>query len=128
MDTYAGAANLVYKFLPLTSIHPNALNASEAMACANDQGKFWPYYHYVFNSKKLTEKDLKATAVALGLEPTVFNNCLASHKHRADIEADVNEAISLGVRGTPTYFINGDVIEGGADRSVWDATILRNLK
>lgn len=128
IDAYGGAANIVYKFLPLTSIHPNALAASEAMACANDQGKFWPYYQELFETKKLAEKDLQNTALKIGLEPTVFNNCLASHKHRKNIEADVNEAIALGVRGTPTYFINNDVIEGGADRSVWDAAILRNLK
>lgn len=128
VETYGGAVRIVYKYLPLTSIHPNALNASEAAACANDQGKFWPYYHYLFTTKKLAEPDLQAAATAIGLEPSVFANCFSSHKHRSDIEADVNEAIALGVRGTPTYFVNNDVIEGGAERSVWDSTLLHNLK
>lgn len=127
MDTYGGAARIVFKFLPLTSIHANALAASEAAACANDQGKFWPYYHHLFNTKKLGAADLQAAAVVVGLEPSTFAACLSSQTHRKDIEADVNEAISLGVRGTPTYFINKDVIEGGTDRSVWDTAILKNI-
>ncbi len=127
MDTYGGAIKVVFKFLPLTSIHPNALAASEAAACANDQGKFWPYYHHLFETKKFTASDLQAAAVAAGLDSDLFTACVKSLKHRPNIEQDVNEAVSLGVRGTPTYFINTDVIEGSADRAVWDNTILKNI-
>lgn len=127
-DTYGGATNIVYKFLPLTSIHPNSLIASEALACANDQGKFWAFSDHIFSTKKLSESNLKLAANEVGLDLNTFTNCLTSHKHRKNIETDVNEAVALGVRGTPTYFINSDVVEGGADRSVWDAAILRNLK
>lgn len=128
IETYGSAAKIVFKQLPLTSIHPNALPAAEAAACANEQGKFWQYYNYLFNTKKLSTADLTTTAAAVGLDMTKFAACQTSNKYRSAIEKDVNDAIALGVRGTPTYFVNNEVIEGVVDRAAWDTIILRNLK
>lgn len=128
VETYGVAVKVVFKQLPLTSIHANALNAAEAAACANEQGKFWEYYNYLFATKKLSGADLKAGAATVGLETDTFTACQKNAKYRAAIERDVNDAIALGVRGTPTYFVNNEVIEGVVDRAAWDTIILRNLK
>ena len=128
LDTYGGGINVIFKSLPLANIHPNALPTAEAAACANDQGKFWPFYHYLFTTKKLTASDLDAAGQAVGLEPQAFTQCRNSHQFFSAIEQDVKDASSLGVRGTPTYYINNEVFEGGTDRATWDAAILRNLK
>ncbi len=128
MDTYGGGAHFVFKSLPLTTLHPNALPAAEAAACANDQGQFWPFYHHIFTTKKLTASDLDAAGQTIGLDMDTFKRCRDSHQFFSAIEQDVKDAGSLGVRGTPTYFVNNEVFEGGTDRATWDAAILRNLK
>lgn len=128
METYGGGVNVVFKSLPLASLHPNALPAAEAAACANAQGKFWPFYHHLFNTQKLSSADLDAAGQAVGLDMTAFTQCRNNHQFFSAIEQDVKDASSLGVRGTPTYFINNEVFEGGTDRATWDAAILRNLK
>lgn len=128
VETYGAAAKIIFKQLPLTSIHARALPAAEAAACANEQGKFWQYYNDLFNTKKLSDTDLTTTAAAVGLDLNKFAMCQKNHKYQSAIERDVNDAIALGVRGTPTYFVNNEVIEGVIDRSAWDTIMLRNLK
>lgn len=128
MDTYGGGITVVFKSLPLAGLHPNALPAAEAAACANAQNKFWPFYQHVFTTKKLTTADLDAAGQAVGLDMTAYNKCRASHEFFPAIEQAVKDASSLGVRGTPTYFINNEVFEGSTSRQDWDAAILRNLK
>jgi protein-disulfide isomerase len=128
IDTYGSAVKVTIKQLPLVSIHAHALPAAEAVECAQEQGKFWPYYNYLFTNKKLSDADLTAAAAAVTMDVPKFTACIDSHKYQNVIEKDVNDAIALGVRGTPTYFINSQVIEGVAERSVWDTIILDNLK
>lgn len=128
IDTYGGGTTIVFKSLPLVSLHPNALPAAEAAACANAQGKFWPFYHHLFTTKKLTPADLDAAGQAVGLDMVTYNKCRTSHDFYKAIEQDVKDASSLGVRGTPTYFVNNEVFEGSTSREQWDAAILRNLK
>ncbi len=128
LDTYGPAVRVVYKHLPLTSIHPQALPAATAAACAQEQGKFWPFYHYLFTTNRFSDDDLTATAVALQLDMKQFVDCQKSERIRQIIETDVNDAIALGVRGTPTYFVNQDVLEGVTNRSVWDSVMVKNLK
>lgn len=128
VDTYGSAAKIVVKHLPLPAIHPHAMDAALASACAGEQGKFFEYYDKLFTAQKLTRADLVGKAAELGLEPTKFNSCLKTNKYREDIERDMLDAAELGVRGTPTYFIGSEVIEGVADRASWDTAVLKNLK
>lgn len=128
LEKYGPAVRVVYKALPLTSIHPNALAAANAAACAQDQGKFWEYYHLLFKNQALDEAGLTSAAETLKLDQAKFAACTAAQRHQTEIEADVNEAIALGVRGTPTYFVNKAVIEGVADAARWDQVILSQLR
>ncbi|KKW42593.1 MAG: DSBA oxidoreductase [Candidatus Magasanikbacteria bacterium GW2011_GWA2_56_11] len=128
LDTYGPTARVVLKHLPLSTIHPDAAPAAEAAACAGEQDKFWDYADRLFTSKKLAREDLTAAAAELELDLNRFNRCLVSGKYRGDIEQDMRDAAELGVRGTPTYFINQRVIEGVVDRSTWDKAILSGLQ
>lgn len=128
IDTYGSAAKVVVKHLPLPTIHPQAMSAALASACAEEQGKFWEYYDALFTSGKLDDSDLKSQAVALGLDETKFNGCLKTAKYRADIEADMLDAAALGVRGTPTYFVGSEVVEGVVERARWDQAVLTSLQ
>ena len=113
LKRYDGKVRLVHKDLPLDEIHPQARQAAEAARCANDEGKFWEYHDKLYaSSPKAAPEDLKFYAKDLGLKQDSFDKCLTSGKYKAAIQKDMNEAASLGLTGTPTFFINGRELSG----------------
>lgn len=112
LKTYGNRVRLVYRHYPLPN-HPNARPAAEASACANEQGKFWPYHDRLFGSPdRLTTGDLKRHAAELGLDTAAFNACVDTRKYQKDVDADITAANAAGVGGTPAFFINGRPISG----------------
>ena len=104
---YGEDAVVVFKHFPLT-FHRASMPASMASMCAHEQGKFWEYHDVLFaNQKALTNDDLKGYAKTLGLDEAKFDECLDTGRFKARVEADMAEARSAGVRGTPVVFING---------------------
>jgi protein-disulfide isomerase len=112
LKTYGDRIHFVYRHYPLPN-HPNARPAAEAAACANEQGKFWPYHDRLFaNPTKLSGADLKQHAAELGLNTNQFNACVDSHKFKSEVDADLRDGEQAGVNGTPAFFINGRTISG----------------
>ncbi len=128
VDKYAPVARVIFKQFPIASLHPNSLNAATASACAHDQKKFWPYYDRLFQTKTLDRETLISQAQALGLDKKLFITCLDSSRHQSDIDEDLADGIALGVRGTPTYFVNTSRLEGVVDEATWDKIILTFLQ
>jgi protein-disulfide isomerase len=113
LKRYDGKVRMVHKDLPLDEIHPQARQAAEAARCADDEGKFWEYHDKLYaSSPKAAPEDLKFYAKDLGLKQDSFDKCLSTGKYKAAIQKDMNEAASLGVTGTPTFFINGRELSG----------------
>jgi protein-disulfide isomerase len=108
---YGDKVEFVFKHFPL-SFHPNAQKASEASECARDQGKFWEYHDVLFEQKTLDIDSLKKHAADMGLDVAKFNSCLDTGAKTAKVQADFTEGQGKGVRGTPTFFINGQSIVG----------------
>jgi protein-disulfide isomerase len=112
LSRYAGKLRLVHLDFPLEG-HPGALPAARAARCAGEQGRFWDYHRDLMTSGGLLdETDLKARAARLGLKAGPFAACLASGRYDAAIRASVDRGVSLGVNGTPAYFINGRMVSG----------------
>jgi len=128
IDQYTPGIQIVFKHLPLVSIHPNSLSAAHAAACADEQGKFWPYYDLLFSGDLLDESTYIYYANSISLDTNKFSNCLSSQTYAKDIKEDLDDAISLGVRGTPTYFLNGKKIEGVITKELWDSLIFQALQ
>lgn len=104
---------IAWKHLPLTGIHQYAMGAAIASEAAHNQGKFWEYHDKLFaNQAKLTPDDLKQYAKDLGLNTTKFESDLASLETKKRVTDDISEANSLGVTGTPGFFINGHFLSG----------------
>ena len=104
---------VVFKHMPLSSIHPEAQLASEASIEAQSQGKFWEYHDLLFaNLKNLTRPDLDRYAAQIGLDMNAFKTALDSGKHRARVLADVSIARRIGVSGTPSVYLNGRKYQG----------------
>jgi protein-disulfide isomerase len=113
LDKYPGKVRLVFRDYPLASLHPQAPKAHEAARCAADQSKFWEYHDVLFErSPKLSVPELKRYAQELKLDATAFDQCLDSGKHTAQVDKDFQEGVSLGLTGTPSFFINGKQIVG----------------
>jgi protein-disulfide isomerase len=127
LKTYGDRIHFVYRHYPLPN-HPNARPAAEAAACANEQGKFWPYHDRLFaNPTKLSAADLKQHAADLGLNAAQFNACVDSHKFKSEVDADVRDGEQAGVNGTPAFFINGRTISGAQPYDVFKKIIDEEL-
>jgi predicted DsbA family dithiol-disulfide isomerase len=110
---YPEDVRVVYRHLPLVSIHPRARPAAEASACAGDQGMFWEFHDKLFeNQKALQEEHLLGYATEIGLDTEAFQTCLSSGAHRATVTNDAEAAEGAGVTGTPAFFVNGVLLTG----------------
>jgi len=104
---------LVYKQMPLRSIHPEAQLAAEASLEAMEQGKFWEYHDILFaNQKNLFRPDLETFAQQIGMDMIKFTEALDTGKHKAAIETDMREGGQAGVTGTPAVYLNGRKYQG----------------
>ncbi|MFA7314907.1 MAG: thioredoxin domain-containing protein [Candidatus Magasanikbacteria bacterium] len=127
LEKYKPVLQVIYKNLPLAELHPNATSAALATTCANEQNKFWEFYNQAFTTKKLDTDSLYSYATTLGLDMTKFDLCYKSQKYEADLEQDMTDAVSIGLRGTPTYLVNGEIVEGSISSEEWDKIIIKNL-
>ncbi len=105
---------MVWKNLPL-SFHQNALPAARAAGAADQQGKFWEFHDKLFaNQSTLSDANYKKYARELGLDIAKFSKDMTDPGSPATrrIETDKAEADSLGVTGTPAFFVNGRYLSG----------------
>lgn len=115
-----GKVKLVFRDFPLT-FHTEADEAAEAAECAGEQGKYWEMHDKLFESVdewggKSDPKDVfKNLASDIGLDSTDFNECLDSGKYTQEVQEDEQDGASLGITGTPGFFlitpkehVNGD--------------------
>lgn len=106
-NQYVRTGRVVFAFrqLPLEAIHKVAFAAAEAATCAGDQGRFWEMHDWIFgNQKTLTPAALRAGSLALRLDDKAFASCVATGA-TARVKADKQQAESLQIRGTPTFFV-----------------------
>ena len=127
---YKDKVRFVFKQMPLTQIHPWAEDAAVASACALEQGndQFWKVYDGLFAQQaQITKENLPAKveeiATAAGLDVPRLKECLASRKTIDAVKADQSEAATVGVSGTPTFFINGRRIQNTQDAGAFKQAI-----
>ena len=97
------------------SIHPNAMPAAKAAYCAGQQAPkwFWAMHDWLFvnqarwasASSKDAADQLRQQAMSLGVDGGKYDACITDAKTAAAIQADVQEGTSMGVRGTPMFFL-----------------------
>jgi len=123
-----GKVRLVYKDFPLSNIHPEAQKAAEAARCVREQGgdeSYFLMHDKLFeNQASLGIENYKKWAREIdGIDGDQFDECLDSDKHQSGVLADLAYGQSLGVRGTPYFFINGMKVEGAQAYSVYKQII-----
>ena len=128
---YGDKVKVVFKNFPLP-FHKQAKGAAIAGLCANEQGSnyFWKLHDYMFdNQSKLAPKDLKKAVTDFqGFDGGKFGNCLDQNKYVAKIDSDIQEGQELGVKSTPTFFLNGKIINGALPVEEFSKLIDKELK
>ena len=120
MDEYIdkGTVKLVFRDFPIQSIHPNAVPASVASECANEQGKFKEMYDVLFEKQNEWNNQEMSKAVELfsqyaskmQLDQEKFDSCLKNGKYIEEIKKDLEDGRAYGISGTPGFFIGNDQI------------------
>ena len=119
LNTDPGKVRVLFKFFPLTQIHPWSMPAAEAGVCVAEQGsdKFWNFEKAVFAAQDqisvaTAPRRLRELASEAGAGASAYDACLAKPATHAAVEASIANGKKLGVVSTPTLFINGRLIPG----------------
>jgi len=113
-----GKVKLVFRDFPIQSIHPNALPASVASECANEQGKFKEMHDKLFDNQNEWNKQETVDALSLfsqyateiQLDQETFDSCLTNGSYIEEIRNDLDDGRDYGVSGTPGFFVGNDQI------------------
>jgi len=123
---YGADLRFVFKHLPLTNIHPQAMPAAqymEAIALQSSE-KAWEFHDKLFaNQSQLGEPFFKETAKTLGVDLKRLEADVKSTKVADRIQADMLEAQGFGFSGTPGYLLNGIPVRGAYPVEHFDAII-----
>jgi protein-disulfide isomerase len=121
-----GRVYYVFKDLPLDSIHAEARPAAVAARCAGEQDAYWEMHDLLFENQPEWSRSgpavtglLTGYAAELGLDQSSFAACLSSGRYDAAVQENVDEAFSLGINGTPFFFVNGYPLSGALPAHVF---------
>jgi len=126
LKNYDGKVRLVYRDYPFQT--SGSVVAALAGQCMNEQGKFWEFHDLTFkNQQALTREQFITYAQQLGVDVASFTTCLDSQKYMDKVKKDVADAQTLGVNGTPAFFVNGRFISGAQPYTVFASYIDEEL-
>jgi protein-disulfide isomerase len=129
MAKYKDKIKLVFKNYPLISLHPQAVNASMAAECAQEQGKFWEMHDILFeNHAKLADNVYSNFAKTVGLNIKNFDTCYTNPATKEKVMQQEAYGQSLGINATPAFYINGILLMGAQPESEFIATIDKELE
>jgi protein-disulfide isomerase len=127
---YGDKILVAFKNFPLP-FHNQAEGAAVAGLCAQEQKPelFWKMHDEMFaNQDKLAIDSLKQMAKKIGLKSEAFDKCLDSNKYLDQVKKDMEEGKSLKVKSTPTFFVNGQLINGAQPIEVFSELIDSELQ
>lgn len=118
------SVRFVYRIFPLSTIHDNAQLAAEAAMAALDQGKFWSYLDLLFaNQEALEKENLLAYAEQVGLDMDMFTKQLDERVFKQAVNEDSTDGNVVGIKGTPSFFVNGVLYKGQYSLAGFQAAI-----
>ena len=116
---YVQTGKVFFKYVPFVmGMFPNGDAAARASECAGDQGRFWPMYERLYagqNEWKHAREPLpllQRYATASGVDATRFTSCYQGSQPHPRTKVADGAAQRLGIRATPTFFVNGHMLEG----------------
>ncbi len=125
MAKYDQEVKFIYRHFP--SINEQSIVLSEAAQCAYAQDKFWQFhdkaYQILNGGQSATDEIINQIGRQVGLNMEAYTRCLSSNLYQNQVVEDVYDAEALGVRGTPTFFVDGFMLEGVYSFNDWDILI-----
>jgi protein-disulfide isomerase len=110
LERFAERVRFAFRHNPLEEVHPHALIAAQAAECAGGQGKFWPMHDLLFeNQLHLKANQLHGYAERLGLDMARYTAEMDDQVYLQRIREHQRSGRDSGVRGTPTFFVNGRI-------------------
>lgn len=129
LSRYGDKIAYTVRHFPVSYQHKRAHRAAQAAECAGDQGRFFQYHETLFkNTRALDDRSLVGYAAQLGLNVPVFRACLESGRKSDVVDEDVQEALSRGLMGTPSFLVNGRMLVGAQPAEVFERHIDRELR
>ncbi len=123
LERFDERVRYVYRHFPLAEVHPHALLAAQAAEAAGAQGKFWEMHDLLFeNQTHLKAQHLHSYAERLGLDMARYTAEMDDEIYLQRVREHMESASQSGVRGTPTFFVNGRIRDVSFGlRSLFDA-------
>jgi protein-disulfide isomerase len=112
VEKYGDKVFFTYMDFPLHGEEGASWELAVAAACADAQGKFWPYHSEVWAEPHPDKESPLAIAQKVGLDEAQFKSCLSSDFGKERVRKSMQEAENLGISGTPSIFVNGRKISG----------------
>lgn len=116
---FVRTGQVLFKYVPFAmGIFPNGKQAARASECAAEQGKFWPMHERLYARQRDWKNTIKAFPVfreearRLGLNEPAFARCYDTRRTDRRTEAASIQAKRLGIRATPTFYVDGRAVEG----------------
>jgi protein-disulfide isomerase len=107
-DLFGSRVRIVFKHFPAND--PASIAAAEAAACANVQGKFWPFHDTLLGrAGALDAARFRSVATEIGLDRTKFDSCLDNHEMRDRIGAALEETRRYDLAGSPSLLVDGQL-------------------
>lgn len=123
---YGKDVKIIFRNYPM---HENSPELAMAARCAGEQGLFWLMHDKLFlNQDAVENQGLAEFANQIGADLNKFNSCMADGKYLELIKKDAANGEELGVTGTPTWFINGQKIEGDIPYELFNKIIEEMIK
>jgi len=127
-EEYEKTGKVRFEFKPFVLNWATTADPANAAACAADQGKFWDYHDALYlrqasSAQAFVPAALKEYAAQLGLDTAAFNRCVDKKERYSLLDKVGAEGRARGVNATPTFFVNGEKIEGAASYEVFKAAI-----
>jgi predicted DsbA family dithiol-disulfide isomerase len=127
LESYPAQVRLVFKQLPLEG-HRNSLPGARAAYCAGEQDRFWQFHDALFAAQALSPAVFTQIASELGLGLPKFQDCLNSERSRTAVVKDLETARLFGVESTPSFIVNGKLIQGALSFADWQKIVEQELK
>ncbi len=131
---YIDTDKIKFMYQDFAFLGPDSNTAAEATHCAADQNMFWQYHDYLFTHQGSESSDWassanqKKIAQTLGLSTSQFNQCLDSGKYKQEVLNETDAGKKYGVTGTPSVFVNGQILVGAQPLTNFEQAINAALK
>ncbi|WP_394833277.1 thioredoxin domain-containing protein [Pendulispora rubella] len=127
LASHASQIRVVRKQVPLTRIHPNALDAARAACCGEQLGKGEEMASALFQTEDLTAAGCEKLALSLGLDLGAYRSCIGDPKVDERIQKETAEFRASKSRGLPTIYIGEHKLEGMQGAAELESTMARAL-